>query len=103
MVTELTIAKDFMEDAVQNRKMFRDFLQTVVESEEARSRYKDIRELIRRCETLGRFCFYRIIFYTEILTRKVVLCCFFTSETSEKIHNSTFRSQNLSIERNFFK
>ena len=32
-----------------------------------------------------------VIFYTEILTRKVVLWCFFTSETSEKIHNSTFR------------
>ena len=70
MVTELTIAKDFMEDAVQNRKMFRDFLQTVVESEEARSRYKDIRELIRRCETLGEFCFYTI-FYIEILTGKL--------------------------------
>ena len=55
MVTELTIAKDFMEDAVQNRKMFQEFLQTVVESDEARSRYKDIRELIRRCETLGGF------------------------------------------------
>ena len=55
MVSELTIAKDFMEDAVQNRKMFQEFLQTVVESDEARSRYKDIRELIRRCETLGGF------------------------------------------------
>ena len=31
-----------------------------------------------------------VIFYTEILTRKVVLWCFFTNETSEKIHNSTF-------------
>ena len=31
-----------------------------------------------------------VIFYTEILTGKVVLWCFFTSETSEKIHNSTF-------------
>ncbi len=90
MVTELSIAKDFMEDAVQNRKMFRDFLQTVVESEEARSRYKDIRELIRRCETLGGFCFYHIeivIFYIKILTRKVVLWGFFMSEN---IHNSTF-------------
>ena len=26
-----------------------------------------------------------VIFYTEILTGKVVLWCFFTSETSEKI------------------
>ena len=32
-----------------------------------------------------------VIFYTEILTRKVVLWCFFSSETSEKIHNSTFQ------------
>ena len=32
-----------------------------------------------------------VIFYTEILTRKVVLWYFFMSETSEKIHNSTFR------------
>ena len=32
-----------------------------------------------------------VIFYSEILTRKVVLWCFFMSETSEKIHNSTFR------------
>ena len=31
-----------------------------------------------------------VIFYTEILNGKVVLWCFFTSETSEKIHNSTF-------------
>ena len=31
-----------------------------------------------------------VIFYTEILTGKVVLWCFVTSETSEKIHNSTF-------------
>ena len=31
-----------------------------------------------------------VIFYTEILTGKVVLWCFFSSETSEKIHNSTF-------------
>ena len=32
-----------------------------------------------------------VIFYTEILMIKVVLWCFFMSETSEKIHNSTFR------------
>ena len=31
-----------------------------------------------------------VIFYTEILTGKVVLWCFFTSEMSEIIHNSTF-------------
>ena len=31
-----------------------------------------------------------VIFYTEILTGKVVLWCFFMSETSEKIQNSTF-------------
>ena len=31
-----------------------------------------------------------IIFYTEILTGKVVMWCFFMSKTSEKIHNSTF-------------
>ena len=34
---------------------------------------------------------YIVIFYTEILTGKVVLWCFFSSETSEKIHNSTFQ------------
>ena len=32
-----------------------------------------------------------VIFYTKILTGKVVLWCFFSSETSEKIHNSTFQ------------
>ena len=31
-----------------------------------------------------------VIFYTEILKRKVVLWSFFTSETSEESHNSTF-------------
>ena len=31
-----------------------------------------------------------VIFYTE-MRRKVVLWCFFGSETSEKIHNSTFQ------------
>ena len=32
-----------------------------------------------------------VIFYTDILTKKVVLWSFFTDETSEKSHNSTFR------------
>ena len=32
-----------------------------------------------------------VIFYTEILTGKVVLWRFFPSKTSEKIHNSTFQ------------
>ena len=44
-------------------------------------------------EILKVVIFYKkkiVIFYTEILTGKVVLWCFFTSETSEKIHNSTF-------------
>ena len=40
---------------------------------------------------LVRFLFKLVIFYTEILTRKVVLWSFFTSETSEKIHKSTFQ------------
>ena len=34
-----------------------------------------------------------VIFYTEILTGKVVLWCFFTSETSEKIHKSTIEDK----------
>ena len=34
-----------------------------------------------------------VIFYTEILSEKVVLWCFFWSETSEKIHNSTFQAK----------
>ena len=32
-----------------------------------------------------------VIFYTEIMTGKVVLWCFFSSKMSEKIHNSTFQ------------
>ena len=45
-----------------------------------------------------------VIFYTEILTRKVVLWCFFMSEPSEKIGTQfNFSCQNLSIEHNFFK
>ena len=32
-----------------------------------------------------------VIFYTETLTGKVILWSFFSSETSEKIHNSTFQ------------
>ena len=32
-----------------------------------------------------------VIFYTEIFTGKVVLWCFFSSETREEIHNSTFQ------------
>ena len=46
-----------------------------------------------------------VIFYTEILTGEVVLWRFFSSETSEKIHNSTFlvKISVVSIERNFFK
>ena len=32
-----------------------------------------------------------VIFYTEILPGKVILWCFFSSERSEKIHNSTFQ------------
>ena len=38
-----------------------------------------------------------VIFYTEILTGKVVLWCFFSSETSVKIHNSTFQVKTLSV------
>ena len=44
-----------------------------------------------------------VIFYTEILMRKVVLWYFFTSETSKKIHKSTFQVKTISIECNFFK
>ena len=33
---------------------------------------------------------YVVIFYAEILTKKVVLECFFTSKSSEIIHNSIF-------------
>ena len=43
---------------------------------------QDVKESFPRLEI--------VIFYTEILMRKVVLWCFLTSETSEKIHNSTF-------------
>ena len=32
-----------------------------------------------------------VIFYADILSGKIVLWCFFLSETSEKIHNSTFQ------------
>ena len=32
-----------------------------------------------------------VIFYTEILALKVVLWCFFMSETSAKIQNSSFQ------------
>ena len=32
-----------------------------------------------------------VIFYTEILTGKVVLWCFFTREMSENIHNSNLQ------------
>ena len=42
-----------------------------------------------------------VIFYTEILTRKVVLWCFVTSETSETIHNSTFRVK-ISVKNEIF-
>ena len=50
---KLTIAK-----AVEDRRVFRDYLQTVVESVEGEAqgqshhRYKDIGELMKRCETL---------------------------------------------------
>ena len=44
-----------------------------------------------------------VIFYTEILTRKVVLWCFFMSKTSEKNPQFNFSSENLNIEHNFFK
>ena len=37
------------------------------------------------------YSYILLIFYTEILMRKVVLWCYFTSETSKKIHNSTFQ------------
>ena len=45
---------------------------------------------LRRLKYFHHHCVGIVIFYTEILTGKVVLWCFFTSETSEKIHNSTF-------------
>ena len=46
---------------------------------------------LRRLKYFHHHCVEIVIFYTEILTRKVVLWCFFSSETSEKIHNSTFQ------------
>ena len=42
------------------------------------------------------------IFYTEILTRKVVLWSFFTSETSEKIHKSTYQVEHSVQNVHFF-
>ena len=44
-----------------------------------------------------------VIFYTEILMRKDVLWCFFTSKMSGKNPQFNFSRQNLSLERNFFK
>ena len=44
-----------------------------------------------------------VIFYTEILTGKVVLWCFFLEWNKWKNPQFNFSSQNLSIERNFFK
>ena len=44
-----------------------------------------------------------VIFYTEILMRKIVLWSFFMSETNEKKPQFNFSSQNLNIERHFFK
>ena len=44
-----------------------------------------------------------VIFYTEILTGKVVLWCFFWSERSGKNPQFNFSGQNLCLERNFFK
>ena len=44
-----------------------------------------------------------VIFYTEILTRKVVILWSFFIEKNEKIHKSTSRVKNLSTEWNFFK
>ena len=52
MVMELSLTKEFMFDNIQNRKIFRNFLQNVVDCDEAKNRYKDIPELIKRCETL---------------------------------------------------
>lgn len=46
-------AKDLMEASVNKRVVFREYLQTVVVAEgKARNRYKDIGELMKRCETL---------------------------------------------------
>ena len=44
------------------------------------------------CLTLAKLLRAEIvIFYNDILTGKVVLWCFFWSEKSEKVHNSTFQ------------
>ena len=42
----------FLEGVAQKRKIYHDFLQTVVACEGSRNRYKDIGELMKRCETL---------------------------------------------------
>ena len=44
-----------------------------------------------------------VIFYTEILTGKFVLWCFFLEWNEWKNPQFNFSSQNLSIECNFFK
>ena len=48
----ILIFQTFLEGVVQKRKIYHDFLNTVVECEESRNRYKDIGELMKRCETL---------------------------------------------------
>ena len=53
--------------------------------------YEKVQNLMSFSIITERFLWVKIvIFYTEILTGKVVLWCFFLSGTSEKIHNSTF-------------
>ena len=42
-------------------------------------------------KSLKKILFEIVFFYTDILIGKVVLWLFFSSETSEKIHNSTFQ------------
>ena len=52
------------------------------------------------------FCYIRVkivIFYTLILTRKVILWCFLMSETSEKNPQFNISSQNLNENVLFFQ
>ena len=52
-VCRLEKAKAVISEAVRKREIFREYLQTVVSAEAgSRNRYKDIGELMKRCETL---------------------------------------------------
>eukprot|EP00094_Tigriopus_californicus_P013135 TCALIF_12702-PA protein Name:"Protein of unknown function" AED:0.12 eAED:0.12 QI:46/0.83/0.57/1/0.66/0.57/7/0/263 len=92
-------AMDLIKLAVEKREIFKNYLQSVVDSEAStRNRYKDIGELIKRCETLvitrdkSKMALQR---HEEAILKQKEELAFFKEAQNERILNLSSRQNAL--------